>query len=121
MSENRRRSGWWPVGLFVLGLGALAFVEERAHLTTAGRTIAQLAGVLLIYGLLFLWLHVNQAVLLNEMCEDLARRPVSTTEPEPEPDQIVEVGGKPDDVPSLHPEFACHQASEHVVVQRMQE
>jgi len=109
MSEKSRRLGWWPVGLIALGFGIFVFLEGRAHLTTATRMIAQLAGLLLIYALLFSWFHVNQGALLNESCEELAQHLVSSTKPEPEPDQIVGTDAMPDDVPGLPPEFTCHK------------
>jgi hypothetical protein len=107
----------------MLGFGILCFVEARAPLSTTGHRVVQLGGVLLIYGLLFLWLHVSQGALLSETYDEVTRQAASrTASPDAEPDTIAVRDGTQNRSSSLHPQATCHKEIEiPFVVKKMSE
>ena len=112
MSRKNRRPRWWQTGLIMLGFGILCFVEARAPLSTTGHRVVQLGIVLLVYGLLFLWLHVNQGAWLSETCDKAARDATSRTSSlDAEPDTIAVRDGTQDRPSSLQPQSTATEKS----------
>jgi len=79
MGKERRRPSWWQVWLLLPALGILAFLEARASLSPAGHKVAEVAIILVIYGLVSVWLRANQPGLLRETSDTLSQTGAETT------------------------------------------
>ena len=78
MRKERRRPSWWQLWLLFPVLGILAFLEAGASLSPAGHRVVEVAMILVVYGLVSVWLRANQARLLRESRDTLARARVET-------------------------------------------
>ena len=78
MGKERRRPSWWQLWLLLPALGILAFLEVRASLSPAGHRVAEVAIILVVYGLVSAWLRANQARLLRESRDGLSLTGVET-------------------------------------------
>jgi hypothetical protein len=64
--RKRREPAWWLLfGLLPL-MGGLFVVEPRLALSPGGRTCVQIGIILFVYGLVWIWLWVNNRALLHD-------------------------------------------------------
>jgi hypothetical protein len=78
MNTEGRRPSWWQLWLLLPALGILAFLEAGASLSPAGHRVVEVAIILVVYGLVFVWLRANQVGLLRESRDGLAQTRVET-------------------------------------------
>lgn len=78
MGKERRRPSWWQLWLLLPGLGILAFLEARASLSPVGHRVVEVAIILVVYGLVYVWLRASQAELLRESRDGLSQTRVET-------------------------------------------
>jgi hypothetical protein len=61
---KHRRPAWWVLYALVPLMGGLLLAEHHALLTPVWHTCVRIGIVLFIYGLVWIWLHVNTVALL---------------------------------------------------------
>ncbi len=100
MRTKTRRPAWWQLWVLVPVLGILGFVETGTPLTAVDHKLAEVGILLLVFGLISLWLHANQAALVGEAYDEATRwttyRPVFLSSETGTPDGSEDGSDAPD-------------------------